>query len=481
MKPRSPRTVRDPLEAESAQTPPTQRGASGLPLPSAAAGTHLRALPTSLLQNRFGCLVLALPRRPEKPGKRKGHGNGDGARKVTYTGAACGPTQGPAPPPHLLPERGPTPPRLEGPHLTGPWAAGPSPALTAGAAGAAPARGEARRGRSKQGARGSRCSGGAGGNSGRPRLVNAALPGRDAATVPPGGPGTPVPWGPPSPSVSGSLRLACHVRSPRRNARAKGVFPAGGCRVPPPPLNGSPAPSLRTSASGPCHSRPKGWRGKGGRGLARLPGGSCDRLHGAQPPERRPGPARPCPRAAPLRAPLGCPRAPGGGAVSSRLLSRLPAPAAALAALPSSFFLLRCEGTWGLSAAWRTSCRVEMPRRPLVSRRALPPLISSSAALGDLAAEGDLTIFCPVPHWGASAPPQLGPTSVCRRRARGGVPVGAQPRWERWAAVCWWGLGVLGPGLPSHLGCGGCRLAGPGAGDLHPGTRRSLTGFGLKN
>lgn len=168
VKPRSPRTVRDPLEAESAQTPPTQRGASGLPLPSAAAGTHLRALPTSLLQNRFGCLLLALPRRPEKPGKRRGQGNGDGARKVTYTGAACGPTQGPAPPPppNLLPERGPAPPRPEGPHLTGPWAAGPSPALTAGAAGAAPARGEARRGRSKQGARGSRCSR-AGGNSGR--------------------------------------------------------------------------------------------------------------------------------------------------------------------------------------------------------------------------------------------------------------------------------------------------------------------------
>lgn len=86
--------------------------------------------------------------------------------------------------------------------------------------------------------------------------------GRDAAAVPPAGPDAPVPGEPPSPS-------ACHVRSPRRTAAQRppeGLFPAGGCRVPPPSLNGSPAPSLRTSASGPCHSR-QGGAGEGGRGL----------------------------------------------------------------------------------------------------------------------------------------------------------------------------------------------------------------------
>lgn len=134
---------------------------------------------------------------------------------------------------------GPAPPR-------GPTAEGPEPAAPHGAPGAAP----------KSGA----------GGIGPLRPGEA---GRDAAAVPPAGPDAPVPGGPPSPS-------ACHVRSPRRTAAqrpAEGLFPAGGCRVPPPPLNGSPAPSLRTSASGPCHSR-QGGAGEGGRGLR---GASCDR------------------------------------------------------------------------------------------------------------------------------------------------------------------------------------------------------------
>lgn len=207
---------------------------------------------------------------------------------MTYTGPhraspGSGAQRGPAP--HA--PRDPTP-RGHGPQAgEGRWGRARSTAARPRAPGAAPARrrgpvsaparGEARRGRSRQGA---------GGTAGRPRLANAALPGVGAGGETPlryllGGlvllsPGDD--HRPPSPAACAQPLSLSRPRSPPPpppQRPGKGMFPAGGCRVPPPPLNGSPAPSLRTSASGPCHSRPKGCGGRRA-GAARLPGGSCD-------------------------------------------------------------------------------------------------------------------------------------------------------------------------------------------------------------
>lgn len=122
----------------------------------------------------------------------------------------------------------------------------------------------------------------------------------------------------------------CHVRSPPPQRPGEGVFPAGGCRVPPPPLSGSPAPSLRTSASGPCHSRPGG-AGEGRRAAAHV----TDGRRGAQGP-------RPRPRAEPLGRP-GCPEP---SALRARLLPAGPGRWLCAAAVCFFFFFFSfCKGS----------------------------------------------------------------------------------------------------------------------------------------
>lgn len=127
-------------------------------------------------------------------------------------------------------------------------------------------------------------------NSGRASTAPGGA-GRDAAAVPPAGPGAPVPAGPPSPSAAGRAAVTSAPR--RRSARRRGV---PGRRLP-----GSPAPAQWFARTLLAYKRIRavpfaagGCRGR--RAAAHVTGW----LRGAQRP-------RPRPRAAPLGAPPGAP------------------------------------------------------------------------------------------------------------------------------------------------------------------------------
>lgn len=98
--------------------------------------------------------------------------------------------------------------------------------------------------------------------------------GRDAATVPPGGAGAPVPWGRPSPSVSGSLRPAAQPVTSALPPAAAAATP-GQRDVPSRRLPGSPAPAQWFARTLLAYKRiravpftAKGVRGKEGGGCA---------------------------------------------------------------------------------------------------------------------------------------------------------------------------------------------------------------------
>lgn len=298
MKPHSSTDTHDRAGAPSDLGPKRALGlSSGVP------GTHSHTLPT-LPQNLSDSLLLSLPRKPEKPSKQRGQA-GTGARTVT-AGRCPQPHRArlPRDPPHRAGEgAGPSP--LYG---RDPRAAGPRPSPRGGGEGQEPAgspRTPVQRCRRNKRAAAPR----------QRRSARGGGAGRDAATVPPGGPGTPVPWGRPSPSVSGSRRPAAQPVTSVPSAATPGRR-----GVPKPAAAGFPRPRSMVRPHPPCVQAHPGraihgqrGAGEGGRGLRGSPAAhvtDCmqrNRLSAGSP---RPQ----CPRPAPLGPPAApAPRGGGGG------------------------------------------------------------------------------------------------------------------------------------------------------------------------